>query len=111
MKIICGLFLCLMFIGCSTSAPPVQKTFTAAERENIAGKIGERLAKSAIETSVSGTDKDVLILRSATVSNDQISTLLKDDLKDLKEDGFTEIQTTDSAGNIQHINLKVFNPQ
>lgn len=79
------------------SAPP--KTPVAVDRETVVSRVKEKFAKTDAEISVSGDKKDILIVKSKSLSDAEITATLTEFFVDLKAAGFTEIQTVASKRN------------
>lgn len=74
-----------------TSTPP--KTPVAVDRDAVINRVKEQFAKSDVEISIGGDKKEILIVKSKSLSDAEITSTLSDSFVDLKAAGFMEIQT------------------
>lgn len=76
-------------------------------RIDVVNKTKSQLSQGGIQADVKGDNKDVLVMKSTSVSNYEMLKTLKIGFESFREAGFSKIELTDSTGETQSVNLEV----
>jgi len=114
------LVVCVFYKLCQldTKPPPInQKTATPTTKTENKGSISGRgnfvknlkssMVKEGSSMELSEENKDVLNVKSSKISNYNLLQDFKDLFEDLRNDGFREINFTDSSGEKRNVNLEI----